>query len=177
MHIRIGCVYLPEFLRHTDFSLPPTPITLIALHILEFLSCFVVHKCELVIWCTSNSWCSTYAGHKYQSVYINWRSLKTALDHPAILKRTRRQKYICLVCYCGNTPQRSLAWPRTVFLRGWRGCVGSTLGPVSLLTIPLFIMIPRQTSMVNSEDLLSVWIFIFYKSSPGFSAHPFLEGT
>lgn len=49
MHIRIGCVYLSKFLRHTDFSLPPTLTTLIALHILEFLSCFLVHKCELFI--------------------------------------------------------------------------------------------------------------------------------
>lgn len=84
MHIRIGCVYLSKPLRHTDFSLPPTLITWRALHILEFLSWFVVRKCELFFfWWASNSWCSTYAGHKYQCVYINGRSLKTAVDHPS----------------------------------------------------------------------------------------------
>lgn len=174
LHAHSDWLCLSKFLRHTDFSLPPTPTTLIALHILEFLSCFLVHKCELFIWWPSNSGWSTYAGHKHQSVYNNLRSLKTASDHPGVLKCTWSLKSICLVCYGGNAPQRSLAWPQTVFLRGWRGCVQSTLLPVSLR---LFIMIPRQTPMVNNEELLYMQIFMFYKYSPGFSAHPFPEGT
>lgn len=113
MHIQIGCVYLSKPLRHTDFSLPPTLITRIALHILEFLSWFVVRKCELFFFFDERPILDVpHMLGTNISVFISTEDPYKLLwtIHPGILESTRsRRKYICLVCCGGNAPQGSLA--------------------------------------------------------------------
>lgn len=113
---------------------------------------FLICISELFIWRMSNSWCSVYARLRIQiSVCLYQLKISYKLTWTSCNSEMHFETNICLSSLLlwktppeepGLTPKPS---PSLLEGTDW-----STLLHVSPLTMPLFIMSPRQTSMINN---------------------------